>query len=124
MHPTIRYAKSGQVHVAYQVFGDGTIDLILVPGFISHLEHWWSEPGHARWLRRLGEVAVVLFDKRGTGLSDRLDSQPGNALGAPANARQRSRLPDRLCYSAAAATSATATSTNVSENVGALPRSA
>src|SRR6478736_786560 len=98
MHPTIRYAKSGQVHVAYQVFGDGTIDLILVPGFISHLEHWWSEPGHARWLRRLGEVAVVLFDKRGTGLSDRLDSQPGNALGAPANARQRSRLPDRLCY--------------------------
>jgi pimeloyl-ACP methyl ester carboxylesterase/class 3 adenylate cyclase len=78
MQPTIHYAKSGQVHVAYQVFGEGAVDLILVPGFISHLEHWWSEPGHARWLHRLGEVArVVLFDKRGTGLSDRLDSQPG-----------------------------------------------
>jgi pimeloyl-ACP methyl ester carboxylesterase/class 3 adenylate cyclase len=78
MEPTIRYAKSGHLHVAYQVFGQGAVDLVLVPGFISHLEHWWSDPGHARWLRRLGEVArVVLFDKRGTGLSDRLDSQPG-----------------------------------------------
>jgi pimeloyl-ACP methyl ester carboxylesterase len=74
----MRYAKSGQTHIAYQVFGEGAVDLILVPGFISHLEHWWSEPGHARWLRRLGQVArVVLFDKRGTGLSDRLESQPG-----------------------------------------------
>ena len=43
MQPTIRYAKSGHVHVAYQVFGDGKVDLVFVPGFISHLEHWWSE---------------------------------------------------------------------------------
>jgi pimeloyl-ACP methyl ester carboxylesterase len=78
MQPTIRYAKSGHVHVAYQVFGDGKVDLVFVPGFISHLEHWWSEPHHARWLRRLGESArVILFDKRGTGLSDRVDRQPG-----------------------------------------------
>jgi pimeloyl-ACP methyl ester carboxylesterase len=78
IQPTIRYAKSGHVHVAYQVFGDGKVDLVFVPGFISHLEHWWSEPHHARWLRRLGESArVILFDKRGTGLSDRVDRQPG-----------------------------------------------
>ena len=77
MQPTIHYAKSGQVHVAYQAFGDGPVDLVLVPGFISHLEIWWSEPTHARWLRRLGRSArVILFDKRGTGLSDRVDHQP------------------------------------------------
>ena len=77
MQPTIRYAKSGPVHVAYQVFGDGPVDLVLVPGFISHLDIWWSEPAHARWLRRLGHSArVILFDKRGTGLSDRVDQQP------------------------------------------------
>jgi pimeloyl-ACP methyl ester carboxylesterase len=78
MQPTIRYAKSDHVHVAYQVFGDGAVDLVFVPGFISHLENWWSEPGHARWMRRLGESArVIQFDKRGTGLSDRVDPQPG-----------------------------------------------
>jgi pimeloyl-ACP methyl ester carboxylesterase len=77
MQPTIRYAKSGQIHVAYQVFGDGVIDLVLMPGFVSHLEVWWSEPAHARWLQRLGQAArVILFDKRGTGLSDRVDHQP------------------------------------------------
>jgi hypothetical protein len=59
MQATIRYAKSGAVHVAYQVFGDGAADLVFVPCFISHLEHWWSEPAHARWLRRLGECARV-----------------------------------------------------------------
>jgi hypothetical protein len=51
MQPSIRYAKSGHVHVAYQVFGDGAVDLVLVPGFISHLEHWWSK-------LRGGELAV------------------------------------------------------------------
>jgi pimeloyl-ACP methyl ester carboxylesterase len=77
MQPTIRYTKSGPVHVAYQVFGDGAIDLVLVPGFISQLEVWWSEPAHVRWLNRLGQSArVILFDKRGTGLSDRVDQQP------------------------------------------------
>src|SRR6476619_2218171 len=77
MQPTIHYTKSGPVHVAYQVFGDGAIDLVLVPGFISHLEVWWSEPAHVRWLNRLGQSArVILFDKRGTGLSDRVDQPP------------------------------------------------
>lgn len=78
MQPAISYAKSGGIHVAYQVFGDGAVDLVLVPGFISHLEIWWSEPSHARWLHRLGQSArVIMFDKRGTGLSDRVDHQPG-----------------------------------------------
>lgn len=78
MHPTTRYAKSGDVHIAYQVFGEGPLDLVFVPGFISHIENYWDEPGFARWLRRLGSFArVVLFDKRGTGLSDRVSDLQG-----------------------------------------------
>ena len=71
MQPTTRYAKSGDVHVAYQVFGDGP-DLVMAPGFVSHIENYWDEPRFARWLSRLGSFCrVVIFDKRGTGLSDR-----------------------------------------------------
>jgi class 3 adenylate cyclase/pimeloyl-ACP methyl ester carboxylesterase len=70
--PEIRYARSGEVNVAYQVTGDGPLDLVLVPGFISHLELDWEEPRHARFLERLGSFArLIRFDKRGTGLSDR-----------------------------------------------------
>jgi len=73
MYPATRYAKSGQVHIAYQVFGDGPIDLVFVPGFISHIENYWDEPNCARFLDRLGSFArVILFDKRGTGLSGRV----------------------------------------------------
>jgi pimeloyl-ACP methyl ester carboxylesterase len=69
--PVTRYAKSGDVHVAYQVFGSGPIDLVLVPGFISHIENYWDHPDTARWLLRLASFArVIMFDKRGTGLSD------------------------------------------------------
>ena len=69
--PVTRYAKSGEVHIAYQVFGDGAIDLVFVPGFISHIENYWEHPDLARWLLRLGTFArVIMFDKRGTGLSD------------------------------------------------------
>ena len=77
MLPTTRYAKSGSVHVAYQVFGDGDVDLVFVPGFVSNVEIYWEEPHFARWLRRLGSFArVITFDKRGTGLSDRLEVLP------------------------------------------------
>ena len=66
------YAKSGDVHVAYQVFGSGPIDLVLAPGFVSQIENYWEQPDLARWLLRLGSFArVIMFDKRGTGLSDR-----------------------------------------------------
>ena len=76
MQRVTRYAKSGDVHIAYQVFGEGP-DLIMAPGFVSHVEHLWDEPRLARWLNKLGGFSrVVLFDKRGTGLSDRVAHLP------------------------------------------------
>jgi len=72
-----RYAKNGDVSVAYQVFGEGDVDLIMVPGFISHIENYWDEPRLAQWLRKLGSFSrVILFDKQGTGLSDRSSKAP------------------------------------------------
>lgn len=72
LKPQTRYAKSGSVSIAYQVFGAGKFDLVYVPGWVTHLEHTWQEPAYARFLTRLGSfVRVVMFDKRGTGLSDR-----------------------------------------------------
>jgi pimeloyl-ACP methyl ester carboxylesterase len=76
MQRVTRYAKSGDIHIAYQVF-DGGPDLIMAPGFVSHVEHLWDEPRLARWLNKLGGFCrVVLFDKRGTGLSDRVAHLP------------------------------------------------
>jgi pimeloyl-ACP methyl ester carboxylesterase len=78
MQPVTQYAKSGDVHIAYQVFGDGPINLVMVPGFVSNIENYWDEPDLARFLRRLGGYArVVTFDKRGTGMSDRVAELPG-----------------------------------------------
>jgi class 3 adenylate cyclase/pimeloyl-ACP methyl ester carboxylesterase len=75
--PETRYAKSGDVHVAYQVFGNGPVNLVFVPGFVSHIENYWEQPDLARWLLRLGSFArVAMFDKRGTGLSDRGSEVP------------------------------------------------
>jgi pimeloyl-ACP methyl ester carboxylesterase len=70
--PRTRYARSGDLNIAYQVFGEGEVDLVVVPGFISHVEHGWELPGLAAFNRRLASFArVMLFDKRGTGMSDR-----------------------------------------------------
>jgi class 3 adenylate cyclase len=70
--PQTRYAKSGAVHIAYQVVGGGGIDLVYVPGWISHLEYAWEEPSYARFLNRLASFSrLIMFDKRGTGMSDR-----------------------------------------------------
>ena len=70
------YAKSGDVHIAYQVVGDGPIDLVFVMGWISHLEHLWDGPG-SRFLTRLASFSrLITFDKRGTGLSDRAGALP------------------------------------------------
>src|ERR1043166_1706288 len=78
MHSEIRYAKAGDVHIAYRVFGQGPVDLVFFPGFISHLDVPWEAPEVARWLTRLSEsVRVIMFDKRGTGLSDRGAHPPG-----------------------------------------------
>ena len=70
--PKIRYAKSGGVHIAYQVIGDGPFDLVwVVPVYISHLELIWEHPAIARFLRRLASFSrLILFDRRGAGLSD------------------------------------------------------
>jgi len=70
--PETHYARSGGVNVAYQVVGDGPFDLVLVPGFVSHLELDWEEPRSAHFLNRLASFSrLIRFDKRGTGLSDR-----------------------------------------------------
>jgi pimeloyl-ACP methyl ester carboxylesterase len=69
--PETRYAKSGDLNIAYQVVGDGPVDLIYVPGWISNVESNWEEPAHAHVLERLASFSrLILFDKRGTGLSD------------------------------------------------------
>ena len=71
MPPDTRYAKSGDLNIAYQVVGDGPFDLVYVPGWISNIELMWDDPAHARLLRRLSSFSrLILFDKRGTGLSD------------------------------------------------------
>src|SRR5215217_8965750 len=70
--PATRYVKSGDVHIAYQVIGDGPLDIVFVPGFVSNVEATWESPGRASFFHRLASFArVILFDKRGTGLSDR-----------------------------------------------------
>jgi len=73
VHPKTEYARSGEVHIAYQVVGDGPFDLVYVPGWVSHLDLAWEEPTLARFLSRLASFSrLILFDKRGTGLSDRV----------------------------------------------------
>jgi pimeloyl-ACP methyl ester carboxylesterase len=73
--PAIRYARSADVHVAYQVVGDGPIDIVFVEGFVTNRHVQWEEPSYRRFIERLGSFArVILFDKRGMGLSDRVQA--------------------------------------------------
>ena len=75
--PETKYTQSGDVSVAYQVVGNGPLDLVMVPGFVSHLEYSWEDPSFNRFLRKLASFSrLILFDKRGTGLSDRISDQP------------------------------------------------
>jgi pimeloyl-ACP methyl ester carboxylesterase len=76
--PETRYARSGDGgSIAYQVVGDGPFDVVLVPGFISHVELVWTVPSRAEMLERLATFSrLVLFDKRGTGMSDRVEGAP------------------------------------------------
>jgi class 3 adenylate cyclase len=72
MDAPVHYARSGKVNIAYQVTGNGSLDLVLVSGFVSHLDNDWAHPESARFLERLGSFTrLIRFDKRGTGLSDR-----------------------------------------------------
>ena len=73
----MQYAQSGDVHVAYEIVGGGDIDLVLVQGFVSHLDLEWDNPHMVRFLEGLASFArLILFDKRGTGLSDRVTVVP------------------------------------------------
>jgi pimeloyl-ACP methyl ester carboxylesterase len=77
MVPPVRYAHSGSVHIAYQIAGDGPIDVLMIPGWTSHLTVEWEEPTFVRFMERLTSFArCVRFDKRGTGLSDRPPGVP------------------------------------------------
>ena len=77
MLPQTRYAKSGDVNIAFQVLGQGPPDLVYIPGWASNIEIFWEEPSFARFLRRLASFSrLILFDKRGTGLSDRVAEMP------------------------------------------------
>ncbi len=75
--PETHYARSGDVNIAYQVIGSGPRDLVFIMGWVSHLEYFWAEPSFARFLHRLASFSrLILIDKRGTGLSDRVTELP------------------------------------------------
>jgi class 3 adenylate cyclase len=77
MIPETRYTRSGDVSIAYQVLGSGSLDLIYVMGWVSNVEYFWQEPSMNRFLRRLSSFSrLILFDKRGTGLSDKVANLP------------------------------------------------
>ena len=64
--PETKYVRNGDLHIAYQVIGDGPIDVVTSPGWISHMEHQWEQPLLAHFLRRPASFArVLMFDKRG-----------------------------------------------------------
>src|SRR4051795_11000930 len=75
--PPTQYAKSGDTSIAYQVVGEGPIDLVLVLGFSTHLELQWESPPFARFFERISSFSrLIIFDKRGTGLSDPVTEVP------------------------------------------------
>ena len=75
--PETRYARAGGISIAYQVIGDGPLDLVHIPSWITNVEENWHEPGYARFLRRLASFSrLIVFDKRGIGLSDRVATIP------------------------------------------------
>jgi pimeloyl-ACP methyl ester carboxylesterase len=77
MQARTKYARSGEVNIAYQAVGEGPRDLVLVPGWVTNVEVFWEEPSAARFLERLASFSrLILFDKRGTGLSDRVADMP------------------------------------------------
>jgi pimeloyl-ACP methyl ester carboxylesterase len=77
MPPKTRYAKTGGVSIAYQVVGGGKFDLVFIPGYVSNVEYYWEMPGTARALERLASFSrLIVWDKRGTGLSDPVERVP------------------------------------------------
>lgn len=77
MQPETQYARCGSLHIAYQVYGEGPLDLVFVPAMVSHLEHQWEEPLQASFFHNLASFSrLIRFDKRGQGLSDRVERMP------------------------------------------------
>jgi class 3 adenylate cyclase len=77
MRPDTKYARSGDLHIAYQVVGEGPMDLLFVPSWISQVEQYWEEPKVARFFERLTSFSrLIMFDRRGAGLSDPLPRAP------------------------------------------------
>jgi hypothetical protein len=75
--PETRHARSGDVHIAYQVTGEGPFDLVYVPPFVSHVELAWQVPSNVRLIERLSSFSrLIRFDKRGNGMSDRVEGVP------------------------------------------------
>ncbi len=75
--PETRYAKSGLVHIAYQVLGQSPLDLVFVPGILTNVDYQWEEPTYTAFLQRLASFSrLILFDPQGTGLSDRAPELP------------------------------------------------
>jgi pimeloyl-ACP methyl ester carboxylesterase len=75
--PKTKYARSGDYSIAYQVVGDGPVDLVYIPGILSHVDLAWENPGYRRFMKRLSSFArVLVYDKRGTGLSDPVSEPP------------------------------------------------
>src|SRR4051812_38583690 len=73
----VQYARSGDLRIAYSTFGDGPIDFLFVPGWVSHLENWWDAEASARFFRRIASFSrLIMFDKRVTGLSDPITGAP------------------------------------------------
>jgi class 3 adenylate cyclase/pimeloyl-ACP methyl ester carboxylesterase len=77
MAPVTRYARSGELHIAYQVLGEGPVDLVYVPSWISQAEAYWEEPTVARYFGRLASFSrLIMFDRRGSGMSDPVANVP------------------------------------------------
>ena len=75
VQPETQYARSGEVSIAYQVIGEGPFDLVYVPGWVSNVELTWEDPRREAFFQRLASFSrLILFDKRGTGLSDRVSN--------------------------------------------------
>jgi pimeloyl-ACP methyl ester carboxylesterase len=73
----VHYARSGELRIAYAAFGDGPVDFVFIPGWVSHLESWWEADASARFFRRIASFSrLIMFDKRGTGLSDPFTGVP------------------------------------------------
>ncbi len=76
MNPDVAYARSGKAAIAFEVLGDGPVDLVYLPGFINNLEAIWDNPLMARFLDRLASFSrLVIVDRRGSGLSDRFSPE-------------------------------------------------